>query len=797
MQIKESFDNPAQVNGASSCSYSSSMLSFTLDHITDIVFCVDDVARLFYLNRSGRQRLGYDEQSVSSLTIYDIAPHFTKDDWPAFWSLLDREKSFEMDTLLVTSYTKELPVNMGFTYIDGSHPYPQGQSADAPLRGHSWEEDDRPAYCCVIIRDITVRKQTENILQALNKQLAHVIDQREQELQDSRTRLQNLADNIPGMIYQMCLDLNAEESGQSLTFTYASSGCMDVFGVFPEALQANSYLMFERVHPDDSYGLRASLLRSAKTLQPWNWEGRLLLPSGEVKWLQGGARPSYQVNQRVVWDGVFIDVSVSKRREEALQCIVESTTPKPGQTFFQACAQAIANALQMDYAIITEVVANADPSPSPEEISGSPSEEAQTPTPEILVKPLAFWRGDYFSYLKEYSVSDLPCEWVFRQESIYRCQQGVQQEFPNTEILKELHAESYVGIPIYEPSGSILGHIALLDTQPMMDDSSLQNYVLRIFATRVGTEIGRQRAKAALQQSEMQLRQQAQELEQALRDVKQSHAQMLQSEKMSSLGELVAGVAHEINNPVSFIYGNVRHAAGYVQDVLELISLYQTHYPHPAEAIDSFLDELDIDFVTEDLPKTLSSMKVGADRIKQIVKSLRNFSRMDGAEKKPVNVHEGLDSTVMILQNRLKARPDRPEIAIQRDFGNIPAVECYGGQLNQVFMNLLSNAIDALDETIEQQRIETGTVTLHPCIRMQTHIVDNDLSIHIIDNGVGMTEEVRSRLFDSFFTTKPMGKGTGMGLSISHQIITEKHGGTFDCKSSVGKGTEFIITIPL
>ena len=294
----------------------------------------------------------------------------------------------------------------------------------------------------------------------------------------------------------------------------------------------------------------------------------------------------------------------------------------------------------------------------------------------------------------------------------------------------------------------------------------------------------------------MQLRQQARELEQALRDVKQSHAQMIQSEKMSSLGELVAGVAHEINNPVSFIYGNVRHADGYVQDVLELISLYRAHYPHPSQAIDTFLDELDIDFVTEDLPKTLASMKVGADRIKQIVKSLRTFSRMDGAEKLPMNVHEGLDSTVMILQNRLKARSDRPEIIIQREFGDIPTVECYGGQLNQVFMNLLSNAIDALDETVAKQQETGGPVTLEPMIRIQTQMVGEFLHIYIIDNGGGMTEEVRSRLFDAFFTTKPVGKGTGMGLSISHQIITEKHGGSLDCKSRVGEGTEFIITIP-
>ncbi|MEM9214335.1 MAG: ATP-binding protein [Cyanobacteria bacterium P01_F01_bin.150] len=778
MQTKESFEHPTQFHEALSCRHSFPMASFAFEYITDIVFCLDEKARVFYLNRSGCQRLGYDNASLAALTLYSIAPHFSENDWPPFWSLLKREKGFEMDTLLLTHHGKEMAVNMGFTYIDEALPSVDQLSlsaVDDRAKGEQILDNcNRMAYCCVIVRDISVRKQTENILQALNKQLAHVIDQREQELQDSRVRLQNLADNIPGMIYQMCLDLTIEERNQSLTFTYASSGCMDVFGVFPEALQANSHLMFERVHPDDCQNLRASLLHSAKTLQPWNWEGRLLLPSGKVKWLQGGARSSYQVNQRVVWDGVFIDVSISKRREEALECIVEGTTPKAGQTFFQSCAQAIANALQMRYVIISEVIA----------VDGD------------KVKSLAFWRGDCFSHLKDYTIADAPCELVFGRKEIYRCDHGIQQEFPEMKLLQDLQAESYVGIPICEPSGGIIGHIALLDTQPMMDDTSLQNYVLKIFSTRVGAEISRQRAQYALQQSEMQLRQQAQELEQALRNVRQSHAQMIQSEKMSSLGELVAGVAHEINNPVSFIYGNVRHADGYVQDVLELISLYRTHYPHPVETIDSFLDELDIDFVTEDLPKTLASMKVGADRIKQIVKSLRNFSRMDGAKKAPMNIHEGLDSTIMILQNRLKARSDRPEIAIQRDFGDIPSVNCYGGQLNQVFMNLLSNAIDALDEKTVQQLRDEGTVTFEPMIRIQTHMAAESLMIHIIDNASGMTEEVRSRLFDAFFTTKPVGKGTGMGLSISYQIITEKHGGSLECKSKVGEGTEFIVTIP-
>ncbi len=299
--------------------------------------------------------------------------------------------------------------------------------------------------------------------------------------------------------------------------------------------------------------------------------------------------------------------------------------------------------------------------------------------------------------------------------------------------------------------------------------------------------------------------QQAQQLEQALQELQQAQAQMVQSEKMSSLGQLVAGVAHEINNPVNFIYGNLTYANEYTQDLLNLLGLYQQHYPTPASQIKSVADAIDIQFVITDLPRLLTSMKVGADRIQQIVASLRTFSRMDEAEFKAVNIHEGIDSTLMILQSRLKVQQlrskgreyTRPPIEIIKDYGDLPLVECYAGQLNQVFMNILSNAIDALDEGDSQR--DAGAVEQNPntiCIRTQL-VTDDRVMIAIADNGPGIAETARQRLFDPFFTTKPVGKGTGMGLSISYQIVTERHGGSLRCLSSPGEGTEFIIEIPL
>jgi len=279
------------------------------------------------------------------------------------------------------------------------------------------------------------------------------------------------------------------------------------------------------------------------------------------------------------------------------------------------------------------------------------------------------------------------------------------------------------------------------------------------------------------------------ELEKALQELKQTQTQMIQSEKMSSLGQLVAGVAHEINNPVNFIAGNLSHASRYAQDLMHLVAVYQQHYPDPVSAVQAKMAAIDLEFLLEDLPKLLSSMRVGTDRIQKIVLSLRNFSRMDEAEQKAVDIHEGIDSTLMILQNRLKAKADSPGIAVVKTYGDLPRVECLPGQLNQVFMNILSNAIDALEEQKDRNT--------PAAIQIQTESLGDRLRIIISDNGSGMTEAQRQRLFDPFFTTKPVGKGTGLGLSISYQIVVNRHGGDLYCHSEPGKGAAFFVEIPI
>jgi signal transduction histidine kinase len=311
-------------------------------------------------------------------------------------------------------------------------------------------------------------------------------------------------------------------------------------------------------------------------------------------------------------------------------------------------------------------------------------------------------------------------------------------------------------------------------------------------------------AEEALRQSEARTRKAAEEataksqqLELALQQLQRTQSQLIQSEKMSSLGQLVAGVAHEINNPVSFIYGNVEHAREYAGDLLRLIQIYRDTYPQPAPEIVAEIEAIDLEFLTEDLPKLLDSMKMGADRIGEIVRSLRTFSRLDEAAVKEVNLHDGIDSTLMILQNRLKQRPNHPWIQVIKEYGDLPLVECCAGQLNQVFMNLLNNAIDALDE--QQANLTPEQLAANPStIKIVTSALDKErVSISIADSGSGIPEQVKNRLFDPFFTTKPVGKGTGLGLSISYQIVVEKHGGSLYCNSHLGQGAEFVIEIPV
>lgn len=307
-------------------------------------------------------------------------------------------------------------------------------------------------------------------------------------------------------------------------------------------------------------------------------------------------------------------------------------------------------------------------------------------------------------------------------------------------------------------------------------------------------------------------------LEQTLQDLKATQSQLIQTEKMSSLGQLVAGLAHEINNPLSFIQSNLLHAQGYMQHLLEMLHLYQSHVPELPAAREK-AEDLGLEFIQDDLPKLLGSMQVGTQRIGEIVRSLRVFARLDESEIKSVDLHEGLDSTLLLLNSRLRGTSNRADIRIVREYGDLPLVECYAGQINQVFINLLSNAIDALEAMREQADCSRSDARQDqspaycidwakdllpaeqdeiPTIWIRTHLLEGSrVSVCIADNGTGISTDVQQRIFDPFFTTKPVGRGTGLGLSICHQIITERHGGTLKCTSYPAEGSEFCLEIPL
>ncbi len=477
------------------------------------------------------------------------------------------------------------------------------------------------------------RKQAEESLQQLNEDLEHRVIERtselskafkqlqteiaerqeaEQRLIASQSKFKKLSANLPGMIYQCLLSPDG-----CVRFPYVSPACREMFELEPKAIQENSALLINLVHPEDRDNYYDSVAVSAKNMQPWQWEGRLILPSGTIRWFQVISRPEAKENGDILWDGITIDIT------------------------------------------------------------------------------------------------------------------------------------------------------------------------------------GRKQAEEALRESDARERERAQQLEQALLELRSTQSQLVQTEKMSSLGELVAGIAHEINNPVNFIHGNLKYVDDYTTQLIELVYLYAEEYPEANPRIIDKIEEMDLDFMAEDLKKIVASMEVGTKRIRQIVLSLRNFSRLDESEMKPVDLHGGIDSTLLILQHRLKGLNGWPAINVIHEFSNIPLVDCYPSQLNQVFMNIIANAIDAIEE--RYQKFSVAEAEANPGrIAIATEVIgENMIAVEISDNGTGMPQTTIDRIFNPFYTTKEVGKGTGLGMSISHSIVVQKHKGQIECFSEIGRGTTFRISIPI
>ncbi len=716
-----------------------------IENTSDFIAMASLEGQVLFINEAGKALVGLEShEQIKQTTISDF---HTPDDWDYI----------QKEVLPVVLEKGSWQGELSFRHFQTGITIP----VDYNIFLIKNQKTNEPIALATITRDITERKQAE----------------------EERQKFVSLVENSSDFIAMAGLDaktLYINEAGQKLV------------GVESREEYLNTYILDYHA-PEDLPDVKENIIPAVAQHGRWQGEyhfrhfktGALIPIEYNVFTLR-----NQKTGEPIAFATVTRDISERKQAEVALrQSETKSRELARREQLINSLASQIRKSLDLDQVLETAIQEIRDLlqidrcsfswfKPDTEPPSWETLKEAKHPSlPSLLGCHTADKIG--------------PVTQMFLNQEILQINDVREFHEPiHRNFLEFMGIKSEIVLPIKTRSGQIgvivCGHWS--ETRPWMDS---EVELLQAVVDQLAIAINQAELYTQSQEVAIAATNQAQQLEQTLGELKQTQSQLVQSEKMSSLGQLVAGVAHEINNPVNFIYGNLAHASTYTEDLINLLKLYQEEYPQTTDEIREEIDAIDLDFLVGDLPKIMSSMKVGSERIRGIVQSLRTFSRLDEAEMKEVDIHEGIESTLLILQHRLKSKQDHKTIELIQNYATLPKVICYAGQLNQVFMNLLANAIDALSEGVAKGLVSTPTISI------ATEILENNwIAIRIADNGIGMDSNIQQRLFDPFFTTKPVGVGTGLGLSISYQVVVDRHGGKLYCTSEVGKGTEFVIEIP-